>query len=100
MGKIGIKNFLKEIKKRWNVIKTQADADIDYVNPLKLCLEINQHIEDGDIIVADGGDFCRHGIIYPSATIALRLAGSRCVWNPRSWCGVSIRGKNLLILNL
>tara|TARA_Y100000310_G_scaffold125469_1_gene124266 strand:- start:26976 stop:28718 length:1743 start_codon:yes stop_codon:yes gene_type:complete len=44
-------------KKRWNVIKTQADADIDYVNPLKLCLEINQHIEDGDIIVADGGDF-------------------------------------------
>lgn len=44
-------------KKRWNVIKIQADADVDYVNPLKLCLGINQHIEDGDIIVADGGDF-------------------------------------------
>ena len=44
-------------KKRWNVIKTQAEADVDYVNPLKLCLGINQHIEDGDIIVADGGDF-------------------------------------------
>ena len=43
--------------KRWDVIKTQSDADIEYVNPLKLCLEINQHIEDGDIIVADGGDF-------------------------------------------
>ena len=44
-------------KKRWNVIKTQADADVDYINPMKLCMGINQHIEDGDIIVADGGDF-------------------------------------------
>jgi len=44
-------------KERWDVIKKQADADIDYVNPIKLCLEINQHIQNGDIIVADGGDF-------------------------------------------
>jgi len=44
-------------KERWNVIKFQAESDIEYVNPLKLCLEINQHIQQGDIIVADGGDF-------------------------------------------
>ena len=35
----------------------QSKLSTEYINPMKLCLSINKHIQDGDIIVADGGDF-------------------------------------------
>jgi len=35
----------------------QSKLSTEYINPMKLCISINEHIQDGDIIVADGGDF-------------------------------------------
>jgi len=35
----------------------QSKLSTEYINPMKLCISINQQIQDGDIIVADGGDF-------------------------------------------
>lgn len=35
----------------------QSKLSTEYINPMKLCKSINEHIQDGDIIVADGGDF-------------------------------------------
>ncbi len=42
---------------RWAAIASQAEVGVEFVNPLKLCMEINSHIEEHDIIIADGGDF-------------------------------------------
>ena len=42
---------------RCNTINSQAEINVEYINPLKLCIEINTHIQKGDIIIADGGDF-------------------------------------------
>ena len=44
-------------EKRQAEIIDQSNNSTDFVNPMKLCLSINEHIQDGDIIVADGGDF-------------------------------------------
>lgn len=43
--------------KRQADIIDQSNISTEYVNPIKLCSSINKHIQDGDIIVADGGDF-------------------------------------------
>jgi thiamine pyrophosphate-dependent acetolactate synthase large subunit-like protein len=43
--------------KRCETIKSQSQIKVEYINPLKLCMEINTHIQKGDIIIADGGDF-------------------------------------------
>ncbi len=50
--KIAIRN-----EKRQAEIIDQSNNSTEFVNPMKLCLSINEHIQDGDIIVADGGDF-------------------------------------------
>jgi thiamine pyrophosphate-dependent acetolactate synthase large subunit-like protein len=50
--KIAIRN-----EKRHAEIIDQSNNSTEFVNPMKLCLSINEHIQDGDIIVADGGDF-------------------------------------------
>ena len=42
---------------RCETIKSEAEIKVEYINPLKLCIEINMHIQKGDIIIADGGDF-------------------------------------------
>ena len=44
-------------EKRQAEIIDQSNNSTEFVNPMKLCLSINEHIQDGDIIVADGGDF-------------------------------------------
>ena len=51
------KNLLIMDKKRKDEILSMADKKSDFINPLQICLAINKHIKDGDIIVADGGDF-------------------------------------------
>ena len=38
-------------------ITQQSSEQTDFVNPIKLCSLIDQELRDGDIIVADGGDF-------------------------------------------
>ena len=43
--------------KRQTDIIDQSNIATDFVNPMKLCLSLNEHIQGGDIIVADGGDF-------------------------------------------
>ncbi len=43
--------------KRQADIIDQSNISTEFVNPMKLCLSINKHIQEGDIIVADGGDF-------------------------------------------
>ena len=54
-------SWLGQITKRNSVRETeiieQSKLSTEYINPLKLCTSINEYIEDGDIIVADGGDF-------------------------------------------
>ena len=44
-------------EKRQAEIIDQSNNSTEFVNPMKLCLSINEHIQDSDIIVADGGDF-------------------------------------------
>ena len=43
--------------KRQADIINQSNTPTEFVNPMKLCLSLNEHIQEGDIIVADGGDF-------------------------------------------
>ncbi len=38
-------------------IEGQAAIDTGLINPLNLCREINRHLDDSSILVADGGDF-------------------------------------------
>ena len=47
----------KRNEDRENEIIEQASIQTDYINPIKLCIKINEHIQEGDIIIADGGDF-------------------------------------------
>jgi len=49
--------LLEKSCERCETIKSQAEIKFEYINPLKLCIEINKHIQKGDIIIADGGDF-------------------------------------------
>ena len=44
-------------KKRWDQINEQSEISTDYVNPLKFFTKLDKHINDGDILIADGGDF-------------------------------------------
>jgi thiamine pyrophosphate-dependent acetolactate synthase large subunit-like protein len=47
----------KRNEDRKEEIIKQASIQTDYINPIKICIKINEHIQEGDIIVADGGDF-------------------------------------------
>ena len=51
-GQITKRNSARETE-----IIEQSKLSTEYINPMKLCISINEHIQDGDIIVADGGDF-------------------------------------------
>jgi len=51
-GQITKRNSARETE-----IIEQSKLSTEYINPMKLCISINKHIQDGDIIVADGGDF-------------------------------------------
>ena len=42
---------------RRNEIESQAAIDTGLINPLNLCREINLHLDNNSILVADGGDF-------------------------------------------
>ena len=44
-------------QQRNNEIEALSKEKTKFINPLKICMAINQYIQDGDIIVADGGDF-------------------------------------------
>jgi len=47
----------KRNKEREKEIMEQGGIQTECINPIKLCIKINEHIQQGDIIVADGGDF-------------------------------------------
>ena len=47
----------KRNEEREKEIMEQGGIQTEYINPIKLCIKINEHIQQGDIIVADGGDF-------------------------------------------
>jgi len=51
------KILLDRDQQRNNEISRQAEEKTEFINPLKICRAINQHIQLGDVIVADGGDF-------------------------------------------
>ena len=38
-------------------ISTGAGVDTDFVNPIRLCLQIDEHLPDDSVIIGDGGDF-------------------------------------------
>jgi len=44
-------------QKRNTEISHKSEEKTDFINPLKICMAINGHIQKGDYIVADGGDF-------------------------------------------
>ena len=44
-------------KKRLDQIHKQSEISTDYVNPLKFFTKLDKHLKDGDILIADGGDF-------------------------------------------
>ena len=47
----------KRNKERLTEISRQAKEHTKFINPLKLFSQLNKHLSDGDILVADGGDF-------------------------------------------
>ena len=49
--------LLDREQQRNNEISHQAEEKTEFINPLKICIALNQHIQEGDKIVADGGDF-------------------------------------------
>ena len=52
------KNVLYKREKERNIqISKQSKELTKFVNPIKLCTLIDQKLADGDVIVADGGDF-------------------------------------------
>jgi len=51
-GQIAKRNSARETE-----IIEQSKLSTEYINPMKLCISINEHLQDDDIIVADGGDF-------------------------------------------
>ena len=51
-GQITKRNSARETE-----IIEQSKLSTEYINPMKLCISINEHLQDDDIIVADGGDF-------------------------------------------
>ena len=38
-------------------IRTQSDEQVAGLNPLAVCLEIDAHLDDDSVVIADGGDF-------------------------------------------
>lgn len=54
---IWIENLNDREKDRENEIEEQSKINTDFVNPIQLFKTVNKHIENNDIIVADGGDF-------------------------------------------
>jgi len=53
-------------------INTFKDIETKYINPLKLCIEINKIIDNNSIIVGDGGDFVATAsyLIHPKAPLS------------------------------
>jgi thiamine pyrophosphate-dependent acetolactate synthase large subunit-like protein len=49
--------LLDREQQRNDEISRQAEEKTEFINPLKICMALNQHIKEGDKIVADGGDF-------------------------------------------
>jgi thiamine pyrophosphate-dependent acetolactate synthase large subunit-like protein len=52
-----IENLQNKESSREREILKISTIKTDYINPLKLCLEINKTIDDNSIIIGDGGDF-------------------------------------------
>ena len=50
-------NLDKREAERTNEIKQFSELKTNYINPLKLCFEINKILDDNSIIIGDGGDF-------------------------------------------
>ncbi len=44
-------------EKRDEEINQQSNIKTDYINPIKLCLTINEVLDEESILIADGGDF-------------------------------------------
>ncbi|OLS16829.1 MAG: Acetolactate synthase large subunit IlvG [Candidatus Heimdallarchaeota archaeon LC_2] len=55
------KKWLKELRtrdiKRNKEIASYSEQETDYVNPMKLCQEIENLIDDDSVLIGDGGDF-------------------------------------------
>jgi thiamine pyrophosphate-dependent acetolactate synthase large subunit-like protein len=64
-------------KLRIDEIKQFENEGTEYINPLKLCFEIEQNINDDSIIVVDGGDFIATAsyIVRPNAPLRWIDAG-------------------------
>jgi len=52
-----IDTLLQRDKERLDQIHEQSEINTDYVNPLKFFTKLDKHLKDGDILIADGGDF-------------------------------------------
>ena len=52
-----IDTLLQRDKDRLDQIHEQSEINTDYVNPLKFFTKLDKHLKDGDILIADGGDF-------------------------------------------
>ena len=44
-------------KERLEQIHEQSKISTNYINPLKFFTKLDKHLKDGDILIADGGDF-------------------------------------------
>jgi len=51
------KTLLNRDQQRIETILTESRKKTEFINPLKICTAINEHTKEGDIIIADGGDF-------------------------------------------
>jgi len=49
---------VREIEEqRWEPMREQMTSDEEPINPLRLCHEVNEYLEDDTIVIGDGGDF-------------------------------------------
>ena len=44
-------------RERDQEILTMGDEDLEYLNPLKFCQAVDEHLSDNSVLVGDGGDF-------------------------------------------
>jgi len=49
---------VREIEdQKWEPMREQMTSDEEPINPLRLCSEVNEFIDDDTIVIGDGGDF-------------------------------------------